>query len=140
MAELNLSLTVQQLIEKLDLISLESTSEEQKQSIASCRESLFQYFPQVQFNHKFKGRIEDILVRMNDKYSQRIFGLNDNFTILIDIYCADDYNLGFGDLHQLHDSMLLYFPHSSLQISILHSAAITEEELLIMVNFKLQNT
>ena len=136
MQQINLSKSIIKIIEKLDHISLENADEEQQDLIKSCRKELFKFFPQSQILHKFKGKIEDVLVEMHEVFNTRIIDNDEDFTINIDVYCQTNSSLAFGDIHQLNDCIQVHFPHSKFKLSIFNSDSISEDDLLVIVCFK----
>lgn len=130
-----LSETILNVIRKLDYISVDSENEEQKQLITECRNQLFKFFPQTQLSQKFKGKIEDIIIEMNEKYSNRIEDINEKFSITMDVYCPKESELSFGDIHLLNDCIQIHFPNCDFKLSVFNSDAINSDELLILVNF-----
>ncbi|MBS7333899.1 MAG: hypothetical protein KIG88_09930 [Weeksellaceae bacterium] len=135
MENLNLSDTILNVIRKLDYISLDSDNEEQKNIIAECRNQLFKFFPQSQMSYKYKGKIEDIIIEMNEKYSNRIIDHDEKFGITMDVFCPKESELFFGDIHLLNDCIKLHFPECSFKLSVFNSEAIDTDELLLLVNF-----
>ena len=134
-----LSDTILNVIRRLDNISVDSENEEQKQLITECRNQLFKFFPQTQLSQKFKGKIEDIIIEMNEKYSNRIEEINEKFSITMDVYSCKESQLYFGDIHLLNDCIQIHFPKCDFKLSVFNSDAIAYEELLILVNFLNKN-
>lgn len=132
----NLSEMILEVIKKLDFIALDSENIEQKEIIAECRNQLFKYFPQSKISHQFKGKIEDIIIEMNEKYSHRVIDLEENFNIRMDVYCSNQSELFFGDIHLLNDCIKIHFPKSNFKLSVFNTESVQSDELLILVNFQ----
>ena len=135
MENFNLSDMLKNVIQKLDHISLDCNDEDQKKNIAECRNQLFKFFPQVQLGQRFKGKIEDIIIEMNEKFSNRIISPDEKIAILMDVYCPNESELYFGDIHLFNDCIKLHFPECSFKLSVFKSDSIATDELLLLINF-----
>lgn len=114
--------------------STEELSERLK--IEKVKEVLLLHFPQSNTTVQIKGKIENILIEMNHKFSDRIVLPEESFKILLNAYTAHQTSIEMGDVQQMQDVIQLSYPNSQFYYEVMKTDAISEEEFLVLIEFE----
>lgn len=130
-----LTTTLQHLTEQLNELSRNQENQEEFQRLNAFKNQLLRVFPQAFPSHKFKGRIEQIIIEINNLYQNRISTPNELFNILINIYVNQKYGFTMSDMQQLNDSIQIHFQQATIRFEVFNSDALKEDEILLMLEF-----
>jgi len=132
----DLNKTIGGVLNQLNELSFQVKERIELDKIERLKQQLKIYFPQSDQTIQFKGKIENILIEMNHKFSDRIQLLEEEYTILMNVYTAHQTSILMGDVQQLQDVIQLAYPRSKFAFEILKTDAIASEEFLIILEFK----
>lgn len=127
--------TLQFLTEQLNELSRNQDNPAEFKKLNTFKNQLLKVFPQAFVSHKLKGRIEEVIIQINNLYQNRIITSNETFSILLNIYTKQSDGFTMSDMQQLNDSVQIHFQQATIQFEIFHSNVIREDELLLMIEF-----
>lgn len=127
--------TLQFLTEQLNELSRNQDNPAEFKKLNTFKNQLLKVFPQAFVSHKLKGRIEEVIIQINNLYQNRIITSNETFSILLNIYTKQSDRFTMSDMQQLNDSVQIHFQQATIQFEIFHSNVIREDELLLMIEF-----
>ncbi len=127
--------TLQQLTEQLNQLTRFAEDQTAQQKVNTFKNQLLKAFPQAFPSHKFRGRIEQVIIEINNLYQNRIITPNETFTILINVYSNPKYGFTLSDMQQLNDSIQIHFQEATIRFESFLSESFHEEEILLMLEF-----
>jgi len=128
--------TLQYLSEQLNELTRLADNKTEIKKINTFKQQLLKVFPQAFSTYQLKGKIEQIIIEINNLYQNRIITPNESFNILLNIYANQNYGFTLSDMQQLEDSIKIHFSEATIRYEIFNSTSIKEDELLVMISFK----
>lgn len=122
-------------LQHLNELSRNQESQEEIKKLNTFKNQMLRVFPQAFTSHKFRGRIEQIIIEINNLYQNRIITPNESFTILVNIYVNQNYGFTMSDMQQINDSIQIHFQEATIRFEIFNSDAFKEDEILLMLEF-----
>lgn len=136
MNEYNLSKKFIEIIEQLNQLTFESQDLNQLDKIHELKNQIDNYFPHAIKSLKFNGKIEDIIIKIHQKFKDRILIPNEQFDILMNAYISENYKINTSDIQHIQDCLILHYPKSNFKFEVFRTNAIIDENLLVMLEFK----
>ena len=127
--------TLQTLTEQLKELSREQDNPKEMEKLENFKQEILRAFPQAFPSQKFRGRIEQIIIEMNNLYENRIITPDESFNLLLNIYTHQNYGITMSDMQQLNDSIQVHFQEATIRFEVFHSDAFNEDELLLLIEF-----
>ena len=135
MKENNLFENVDSILEQLMYLSNECENKDQQKLIHHLRNTLLSHFPENFEQLQFQGRIEDVLLQINEHFENRINSELNDFAIHLNFYLPEFSDFSMNEIEQIKDCIRLYYPKTPINFELNLNYAIDVDKILLLFDF-----